>query len=647
MDELEGKLFSIDTSNSFIFDLLRSKIYQDPILAICRELSCNARDANRVVNKGDVPIEVSLPSSNDLFFKVKDCGPGISPESIENIFIKYAASTKRDDKTQTGGFGLGAKTPFAYTDSFTVMTINGGFKYQYLCYIDETKIGKITLIDSHASEEPNGTTIIVPVKKNDCHAFEAAMSSVVKYWSVKPQGFRNYETPYFKGTDWSFYKTQNYGTQSIALIDGIQYNIDLNIYAPNSIIALNINQDDVTISPNRENLHLDEKTKNTLSKIKNNFISELSVLLHERMQKCKTLLEAIHLNCEFKDRFNFVNLPKKWNELTIPNSTLYTIYNENPIFLQVAVNTRKKNLYKGNSFNLDDDLYINDTEYDFSDLQIIKDYEKSLFSSFIKDSKIILNKEALEKVLPLKYLNTKNLSSVIIKLESAKKQKSKLSILKFNEGTDAFERTSVKLMEEDKNEKIICFLNNKKIEYKSNLLFTILKNRNVSFYGVDFSLKEKFEKVFDYIDVDTYIKNLIIEESKNIEDYLTNSIKYKKADYYDGSFLFATNYEKISSLLNKECEYFKLLSEYNKGYTFEINTFYESLYKVADQFDIKIEARDVKPLYKEMVDKVKDAEQLFLTKYPLINYISRYSFNNELLQHTANYIDLINGKESN
>ena len=120
-DELEGSLFSIDTSNHFIFDLLRSKIYENPIKAICREVSCNARDANRSVGKGDVPIEITVPSYNNLSLIIKDCGPGISPYLIENIFIKYAASTKRDDNTQTGGFGLGAKTPFAYTDSFTIV----------------------------------------------------------------------------------------------------------------------------------------------------------------------------------------------------------------------------------------------------------------------------------------------------------------------------------------------------------------------------------------------------------------------------------------------------------------------------------------------------------------------------------------------
>src|ERR1019366_3856120 len=98
---------------SIIFDILRSKMYSNPVLAICREISCNARDAHREVNKNNTPIEIHLPNGLDPNYKIKDFGPGISPDRIENVFIRYGVSTKREDNIQTGAFGMGCKTPFS------------------------------------------------------------------------------------------------------------------------------------------------------------------------------------------------------------------------------------------------------------------------------------------------------------------------------------------------------------------------------------------------------------------------------------------------------------------------------------------------------------------------------------------------------
>ena len=133
------QFFSIKDTG-MIFDILRSKMYSNPILAICREISCNARDAHREVGKPDVPVQIMLPNHFDPNYRIKDFGPGISPDRISNIFIQYTASTKRDDNIQTGGFGLGAKTPFAYSDSFAINTnfqgIKNGSIFWRICKVD-------------------------------------------------------------------------------------------------------------------------------------------------------------------------------------------------------------------------------------------------------------------------------------------------------------------------------------------------------------------------------------------------------------------------------------------------------------------------------------------------------------------------------
>lgn len=127
----EESSFSIDQSSSVIFDILRSKMYSNKIGAVAREIASNSRDANREA-KTDKNIEIEFTNDNflstigDTSIIFRDYGIGISPDRMETIFLKYAASTKRDSDLQTGGFGIGSKTPFCYTDSFVIKTINEG-----------------------------------------------------------------------------------------------------------------------------------------------------------------------------------------------------------------------------------------------------------------------------------------------------------------------------------------------------------------------------------------------------------------------------------------------------------------------------------------------------------------------------------------
>ena len=116
---LNKKEFTIDDSNHVIFDILRNKMYSDKIAAICREVSSNSRDANREAGLADQPIEIEFSDKQELLnvgdtcVIFRDFGIGINPDRLDNVFLKYGASTKRDTNAQTGGFGLGAKTPFA------------------------------------------------------------------------------------------------------------------------------------------------------------------------------------------------------------------------------------------------------------------------------------------------------------------------------------------------------------------------------------------------------------------------------------------------------------------------------------------------------------------------------------------------------
>jgi DNA topoisomerase VI subunit B len=145
-----------------VFQIL-SGLYNDPQRIIVQEYIANARDAQREVGNGDVAIEVTLPTPLNSELKIRDFGPGISPDRMENIFINYGASTKRGDNIQTGAFGIGAKSVFCYTDTCTIETWVDGIYYNYCYMVGDDKKPKCVLMSSQESNEPNGTRI-----SNDC-----------------------------------------------------------------------------------------------------------------------------------------------------------------------------------------------------------------------------------------------------------------------------------------------------------------------------------------------------------------------------------------------------------------------------------------------------------------------------------------------
>ena len=73
----ETSSFGIEV-NSTAFDILSSKLYTDKIMAVIRELSCNAYDAH-VMKYGEnfsKQFEVHIPTMLEPFFEVKDFGIG-------------------------------------------------------------------------------------------------------------------------------------------------------------------------------------------------------------------------------------------------------------------------------------------------------------------------------------------------------------------------------------------------------------------------------------------------------------------------------------------------------------------------------------------------------------------------------------------
>ena len=173
--------------NAKAFKVLSDQLYKDKIGSIVRELSCNAFDSHIAAGCPEVPFEIHLPDAFEPYFSIRDFGTGISHEDIIRIYTTYFESTKDDANDEVGAFGLGSKTPFSYTDSFTVISINNGIKTMYNAHMSEGLPKMVQYGESEPTDEPDGLEVNVSVETVDYKAFADAVKRQLKFFEVKPK----------------------------------------------------------------------------------------------------------------------------------------------------------------------------------------------------------------------------------------------------------------------------------------------------------------------------------------------------------------------------------------------------------------------------------------------------------------------------
>lgn len=215
------------------FNILSSGLYANKIRAIIRELSCNAVDshvaAGRGTTKQDIPFEVHLPTTLEPHFSIRDFGTGLNHEQVTNIYTTYFESTKTNSNAFIGALGLGSKSPFSYTDNFTVTAIKDGRKGIYTAFINDAGVPSIALMTEEQTNEPAGVEVKFSVNdRYDFGKFQQEAASVYQYFKLKPKvgGVSNFQIPELK------YETEN-------IIPGV-HSYDGNAYRKSRAIMGNI-----------------------------------------------------------------------------------------------------------------------------------------------------------------------------------------------------------------------------------------------------------------------------------------------------------------------------------------------------------------------------------------------------------------------
>jgi hypothetical protein len=255
--------FSIHASPK-AFQILSSNIYTHKVRAVIREYSTNAADAH--IEAGiNRPFEVHLPTLLEPWFSVRDFGAGLCPEDVRGIFATYFYSTKTNSNSTTGCMGLGSCSAYSLVDSFLVTSFHEGTKSTYSCYKDEDGVPQIALLAEDQTDEV-GLSIQVDIPQSKIREFETEAVEVYQYFDRLPSINKDI-SPLIESarSDYNLIEPdfaigEKYGTFK-AVMGNVAYTIPSELSLGCKGWA-KFNLGDLSFDPGRENLSLDERTKN-------------------------------------------------------------------------------------------------------------------------------------------------------------------------------------------------------------------------------------------------------------------------------------------------------------------------------------------------------------------------------------------------
>ncbi len=306
-ESFETHKFSIEASGKG-FRIVIDGLYTHKIRAVIRELWTNAYDSHVAANMGDIPFDCHLPTLAKPVFIVRDYGTSMTHDEMTGLYTTIFASTKDKSNDAVGALGLGSKSPFAYTDGFSVIARSGTEKRTYKVWMDAEGTPLITLIATVESEEARGIEVSIAVKGTDIREFEQEARMLAAGFdplpsidgvTIKPS------TPVYVGAGSTFAVFRGSdlpSTSQIMVRQGcVIYPIDhgntirqaTNIIGYDHKMVIDVPIGAVNIAANREAVQLDERTIKNLTDACNLAAKQLQAEIYAEADKCATELDAM------------------------------------------------------------------------------------------------------------------------------------------------------------------------------------------------------------------------------------------------------------------------------------------------------------------------------------------------------------------
>lgn len=324
---------SIDNDDLHKIIGLLSSQYSDPIGSMLREYTSNIHDAYEGTGRDPHGI-VSLwkdDSKNQNYLSFKDDGSGMNLEIFESIFVKYGKSTKDKSNTAIGGFGLGSKTAFSYTDAFTIISRYDGVIYTYYYYKGEKGLPAYDLLHKESTEEGNGTEIRIPIKAIDIYSVKRAVKQLAYFDNIYLEGFdTNNDYKIIEGNYFKF--KQNTDNRLHVCLEKVYYPLPQSFlddanekYGEKKLfdtlpIALKFKNGELSPTISRENFEYNEDVKTLLFKRLDDSLQELKSYF-EKTHKTRFTKEDSLLDL-FEENYYYLNLDFDGHIIRVSNSLL-------------------------------------------------------------------------------------------------------------------------------------------------------------------------------------------------------------------------------------------------------------------------------------------------------------------------------------
>jgi hypothetical protein len=302
--------------NGKMFRAAIDGVYSDKIRAPVREYCTNAYDGHLRAGKGNVPFDVQLPTEFEPIFKVRDYGCSMSEEDVLNRFTRLYASDKDESDDEVGGIGIGCKSAFAYTNTFTVRTWRNGTMRVYICFIGPKGFPQCTVQAPEISDEPDGVEIQFPVKRGDVGLFRTAAEYTFAGFDPKPNLLNktitlNYPQVLLEGAGYKIVKDSSgprarqgcviYPINSTIISSGAQSVL----WRSNIIVDFPIGK--LTVATSREALGNDERTKKAIIERFKEIEAEIRGKLQARVDKEPDYLSACLLKINSTGQYGSID----------------------------------------------------------------------------------------------------------------------------------------------------------------------------------------------------------------------------------------------------------------------------------------------------------------------------------------------------
>lgn len=325
-----------------------SGLYTNPVDAMIREYLTNMYDAHMALpEKMRSTVrspELHLPTQLDPNLKFVDYGIGMSEDTVWEVYTQYGNSTKNGTNKQVGGFGLGSKTAFCYNggSSWVVESRFKGQKHVFMAFVGADSVPSMTHVSSEPTTEPNGVTIIIPIRREDMKQCSDSARKYIPFFPL-PITIHNLPFPFERGIPPIKYSLRNdsWGVRdtksndhvydgsmrsTTVVMGNVPYQLDwrqmnnangvhiwqdntlkkeLSKYIPETAFRnlgsffsynhfdLFVDIGSCDIVPSRDGLQYTEKTKQTVLKSIKTLVKELGGVISQQLASCKTEWEAL------------------------------------------------------------------------------------------------------------------------------------------------------------------------------------------------------------------------------------------------------------------------------------------------------------------------------------------------------------------